>query len=30
MYFDNLVMKPEPGTLAMLAIGAVVALRRRR
>lgn len=29
-YIDNLEHKPEPGTLAMLAVGALMALRRRR
>lgn len=29
-YFDNVVLKPEPGTLAMLGAGLVLALRRRR
>jgi len=28
-YFDNIVLKPEPGTLAMLGAGLVLALRRR-
>jgi hypothetical protein len=28
-YVDNIVSKPEPGTLAMLGIGALLALRRR-
>jgi hypothetical protein len=28
-YFDNIVLKPEPGTLAMLGVGLMLALRRR-